>query len=186
MNRNSVFTALLTILNLATIAKPSLYWGTDTIELEVGEQKSVAIDCDNGYQDDYQLEIGTYHTGVEIINVTKTYLTGSRAEDPEDEGNGWWTLTAAYGTETLWRVGTHWNVTIEGFSAGTYYLYLDGDEGSYDTLTITVIRGVTWSISGYIEDSSGSGIYDVYVSANNGGGSDSTDYSGYYSLEVPD
>ncbi|MHC4413255.1 MAG: BACON domain-containing protein, partial [Planctomycetota bacterium] len=40
-------------------------------------------------------------------------------------------------------------------------------------------------ISGYVKDSSGIGIEGVNVSADNGGGSDTTDINGYYEITVP-
>jgi len=40
-------------------------------------------------------------------------------------------------------------------------------------------------ISGYVKDGSGTGIDGVVVSADNGGGSDTTDATGYYELVIP-
>jgi hypothetical protein len=40
-------------------------------------------------------------------------------------------------------------------------------------------------ISGYVKDGTGAGIEGVSVSADNGGGSDSTDATGYYEITVP-
>ena len=59
-------------------------------------------------------------------------------------------------------------------SIGKPYLYVTYSTG-----------GSPPAISGYVRTSGGTGISGVAVSADNGGGSDTTDSSGFYSLSVP-
>ena len=51
---------------------------------------------------------------------------------------------------------------------------------------VITYEGPVLTISGYVQTAGEDGIEDVLVSGDNGGGSDTTDYDGYYEIEVPD
>ncbi|MHC4720024.1 MAG: Ser-Thr-rich GPI-anchored membrane family protein [Planctomycetota bacterium] len=51
--------------------------------------------------------------------------------------------------------------------------------------TFAITQLISPTISGYVETSDATAIQDVPVSSDNGGGSDTTDASGYYSIIVP-
>jgi len=68
---------------------------------------------------------------------------------------------------------------------GKYYILVKGRDYEQNTYNISVSKGrASYAISGYIRTSSGVGINGVTVTFNNGGGTATTDSSGYYSRTV--
>lgn len=80
---------------------------------------------------------------------------------------------------------------IRSLSPGTYHVKVTGFNASATgTYTIRVTTGASSSsstvrISGHVRTPSGGGVADVRIDASNGGGSDTTDTSGAFVLNVP-
>jgi len=69
--------------------------------------------------------------------------------------------------------------------AGNYYVLVKGRDFDQNTYTISISKTrATYAISGYVRTSGGAGINGVTVTFNNGGGTETTDGSGYYSGTV--
>ena len=69
--------------------------------------------------------------------------------------------------------------------AGNYYILVKGRDFDQNTYTISILKTrATYTISGYVRASGGAGINGVTVTFNNGGGSATTDSSGYYTATV--
>ncbi len=95
-------------------------------------------------------------------------------------------LNGAVDTNDLGLFCAQW---LDAGCSGPGCADLDGTSG-VDFADLAILLG-NWTgplpsptISGYVKTSGASGIPDVTVSADNGGGSDSTDSSGYYSVAV--
>jgi hypothetical protein len=71
---------------------------------------------------------------------------------------------------------------IGGFVDPTEVVAETNEDNNTMSVAVTVN---SIAVSGYVRTSGGSGISGVSVSADNGGGSDTTDADGYYSLTVP-
>jgi|GEM_PF-1883226 len=111
-------------------------------------------------------------TGIEAVTVSADNGGGSDTTDVD----GYYEIVVPYdwsGTVTPSKTG--WNMTPLNRS----YSNITTDQPNQD---YTAFRPV---ISGYIKNNVGTAIAGVSVSSNNGGGSDTTDASGYYEVIVP-
>ncbi len=84
------------------------------------------------------------------------------------------------GAVTPTKAGSHWTFV----PANRVYATVISDQSNQD-FTATGYEDAV-NISGYVRKSDDTGLIDVIVAADNGGGSDMTDTYGYYSLEVPE
>ncbi|MHC4397372.1 MAG: right-handed parallel beta-helix repeat-containing protein, partial [Planctomycetota bacterium] len=111
-------------------------------------------------------------TGVEGVLVSADNSGGSDTTDP----NGYYEVAVPYDwSGTLTPAKTGW-----GFNpASQTYSNVISDRTAGDYIAFQP------KISGHVKDSNGIGVEGVLVSADNGGGSDTTNSSGYYEVIVP-
>jgi len=76
-------------------------------------------------------------------------------------------------------------VNSTGFSPGTYEHWAVDDSTGIQSNTVSFTVTSNPTISGYVRTEGGSGISGVTLSFSNGGGSTTTNSSGYYSKQVP-
>jgi len=130
--------------------------------------------------DDDWYEINVSPSGYERVQVDCRFADADGDIDIQ--------LVDASGTVLASSTGTSDDEFIDHIvpSAGTYYIRVYyGDAGNTYDLWWDDMQPPSQAISGNIETSGGSGISGVSVSADNGGGTDTTDSSGFYSLTVP-
>jgi len=113
-------------------------------------------------------------TGITGVSVAANNGGGLDTTD----GSGYYELTVPYdwsGNVTPSKTGYTFDPVSRSYSNVT-----SDDSGEDYTATAP-----TPTISGHVRTSGGAGISGASVSANNGGGSDTTDGNGYYELTVP-
>lgn len=101
----------------------------------------------------------------------------------ESSSSTWNTESSSIGTSSY---------PMNGLLCGTNYDFrirsnCGADFSSYTSIfniSTTSCSTTTWTISGNVIDGSGNGVGSVTVTANNSGGSDITDGTGYYSITV--
>jgi len=111
-------------------------------------------------------------SGIEGVSVSSDNGGGSDTTDV----TGYYEIIVPYnwsGAVTANKTG--WNLTPPSRS----YSNVTSNQVNQD------FTGFQPIISGYVEDSNGTGVEGVSVSADNGGGSDTTDSNGYYEITVP-
>lgn len=102
---------------------------------------------------------------VTIDSVGGSYIT---------DANGYYEIAVPY----------HWYGTVSANLVGYYFINKSYTHVTTDQ-TNQNFTAFQPKISGYVKDGTGSGVEGVQVSADNGGGSDATDATGYYELRVP-
>jgi hypothetical protein len=143
--KNTLVLLLLTVFGLGSVAQANLTWSPDVVTLDIGQTKTVQIYSDNPALHFYNVTMGAdWETGdaSEITDVTPLYLAGDLAYASPLTSPGWWYLEAGWsgvGPISVW--GDHWDVSIEGLTAGSYSLNSDiyGGAGANDILSITVV-----------------------------------------------
>jgi hypothetical protein len=111
-------------------------------------------------------------TEVEGVSISADNGGGSDTTDI----NGYYEIVVPYdwsGTVTANKIG--WNLT----PSSRPYSNVTSDQPNQDYTAFQP------KISGYVRDANGIGVENVLVSANNGGGSDTTDATGFYKITVP-
>jgi len=102
---------------------------------------------------------------VTIDSVGSSYIT---------DANGYYEIAVPY----------HWYGTVSANLVGYYFINKSYTHVTTDQ-TNQNFTAFQPKISGYVTDYNGIGVENVTVSADNGGGSDATDATGYYELRVP-
>ena len=139
---------------------------------------SLSIGVTHGFAKDKKIS-GYVHTssGNEISGVTITFSNGEGSTTADSAGyysqkvkEGW------SGTATPSKVGYNFD------PASRIYNKVKRDQKDQDYIGTQIQQPKT--ISGYVRTSTSSGINEVTITFSNGGGTDTTNSSGYYSREV--
>ncbi|HUT28484.1 MAG TPA: PQQ-binding-like beta-propeller repeat protein [Sedimentisphaerales bacterium] len=125
----------------------------------------------------FQPKIGGYVRDLGAIGMEGVLVSadGGGGSDTTD-ANGYYELTVPYnwsGAVTPAKAGWGFNPPSKSYSN------VISNQTSQD------YTGFQPTISGHVRDANSTGMEDVLVSANNGGGSDTTDANGYYQITVP-
>ncbi|MHC4656881.1 MAG: carboxypeptidase-like regulatory domain-containing protein [Planctomycetota bacterium] len=102
---------------------------------------------------------------VTIDSVGSSYIT---------DANGYYEIAVPY----------HWYGTVSANLVGYYFINKSYTHVTTDQ-TNQNFTAFQPKISGYVTDSNGIGVENVTVSADNSGGSDTTDATGFYEITVP-
>lgn len=106
-----------------------------------------------------------------------TVLANNGGSSSTTSSKGYYSLNVPHG----------WSGIVTPLKAGYFFspAYREYTNITYNRDDRNYVKKQTNTISGYVRTSSGLGISGVIVSANNGGGSDTTNAAGYYSVTVP-
>ncbi len=110
-------------------------------------------------------------TGVEGVSVSADNSGGLDTTD----ANGYYEVIVPYN----WTGTTSASLAGYNFTSKTYSTPVIADQTNQD------FTGFQPTISGHVKDETGTGVEGVSVLSDNGGGSDTTDASGYYEITVP-